>query len=463
MQLVGDPAALSSRSLVRQEPSSMNAPDCLALIESLVSGGDDRLALAPMSGVNKYLCPPMPAPGLICLSSCTASPISESAYSRVGQIYDRLASVAATVRADAIAECMETLARDLGDVWATGRSAHLILCPSGTDAMLTAATLLAAERRDMPTTMVLPHASETGTGVPRALECRPFSANDSAQPRITESPVNSMQVDLRTEDGEPKSEDELNAAFTRAAMSVPHRAVIILTHSTKTGLVAPTEPRGADDVIVDACQGRIGSRTILTYLDRGWPVVLTGSKFFGGPPFSGVVLFPSARWRSRGLLPAALTRHAALPDGRGVQWSNIGLLLRWTAALEEMRAFVGISQTSRAQIQCYGEKIEHGILTNPRLVPVRGLQPKDGGWSDLPTIFTFAVRDLENARRRQSAPALRGTYTTLAREGFLLGQPVDLGSFGGLRIALGARDLCSHGLETTLWRLFDHLKRFGKV
>jgi hypothetical protein len=46
-------------------------------------------------------------------------------------------------------------------------------------------------------------------------------------------------------------------------------------------------------------------------------------------------------------------------------------------------------------------------------------------WADLPSIFTVGVRDPREPSRLLSVTA----------------QPVDLGSFGGWRIALGARDL----------------------
>ena len=34
---------------------------------------------------------------------------------------------------------------------------------------------------------------------------------------------------------------------------------------------------------------------VASYLRDGWPVVVTGSQFFGGPAFSGAVLFPSVQ------------------------------------------------------------------------------------------------------------------------------------------------------------------------
>ena len=46
-------------------------------------------------------------------------------------------------------------------------------------------------------------------------------------------------------------------------------------------------------VVVDACQMRLRRGRLRRYLDRGYMVLITGSKFFGGPAFSGALLVPS--------------------------------------------------------------------------------------------------------------------------------------------------------------------------
>ena len=46
-------------------------------------------------------------------------------------------------------------------------------------------------------------------------------------------------------------------------------------------------------VVVDACQMRLGRPRLRKYLDRGCMVIVTGSKFFTGPPFSVALLVPA--------------------------------------------------------------------------------------------------------------------------------------------------------------------------
>ena len=59
--------------------------------------------------------------------------------------------------------------------------------------------------------------------------------------------------------------------------------------------------------------------------------------------------------------------------------------------------------------------------------------------------------------RLLSAEELRPLYEQLALGGVLLGQPVSVGSFGGLRLAIGARDLLSSG-DGGLARVFAALE-----
>src|SRR3546814_14797890 len=55
-------------------------------------------------------------------------------------------------------------------------------------------------------------------------------------------------------------------------------------------------------IIVDACQLRIAPQAVRRYLALGCVVLLTGSKFAGGPPFSGFALVPDRlRTRARSL------------------------------------------------------------------------------------------------------------------------------------------------------------------
>ena len=432
---------------LQYEARSRTAND--EFIDALASGGDSRLVVDRLTGGNKYMCPPTPAPALICASSCTASPIAPLGFQRAADFYfDLVATMSPPRQAQKLEQRRCDIVAGLLGYFGVADSAEAILCPSGTDALLTAATLLAAEQPCKPITAILPVASETGSGVPLAVAGRWFDGVPPPDTRVPDCVVSTVEIPLRTATGTPRSDEEVVDAYAAAAAAARGRPIVYLTHSTKTGLIAPVTPPPGTDIIVDACQARIEPPAVARYLRKGWPVVVTGSKFFGGPAFSGAVLFPAAR------LPAASRRTPP----------NLGMLLRWIAALDTIEAFAPLAARMRALLQDRAAMIERGLGANIALVPMGGLRSAGSGWSDLPSIFTFAVRDPADERRLLSAPALRPLYEKLAGDGVLLGQPVGLGQFGGLRIAVGARDLLAGApRDGGLPRLFSALEEATRL
>ena len=67
-------------------------------------------------------------------------------------------------------------------------------------------------------------------------------------------------------------------------------------------------------LVVDACQARITGAAVNDYLARGAIVFVTGSKFMGGPPFSGFALVPAALAAARAAAARGLRHH--LPPRR---------------------------------------------------------------------------------------------------------------------------------------------------
>jgi hypothetical protein len=108
-------------------------------------------------------------------------------------------------------------------------------------------------------------------------------------------------------------------------------------------------------VVVDACQLRSPAEALRRDLSDGFAVMLTGSKFAAGPAFCGVLLLPAAL-----VDELATTRPAASPLApysaaldwpKALRWpfaaglshpANLGLGLRWTAALAEIEAYEAV-------------------------------------------------------------------------------------------------------------------------
>jgi hypothetical protein len=408
---------------------------------ALLSDGDSRLQTDCESGLNKYLCPVRPAAGIVCASSCTASPIEQCGFDSAAGLFHRLAGASsARFRHLLLLEEARRIEEYLLNYFQARGLAEAILCPSGTDALLTAASLLAAEQRGAPMTAILPSASETGTGVPLAASGRAFDGPCQGQAMI-DADIGTLEVGLRSPDGTLLPADRVDAAFAAAASRARGRAVVYLTYGTKTGLIAPHNPPADAEVIVDACQARIDPARVAAFLRLGWPVVVTGSKFFGGPAFSGAVLFPLARrGQSRTADPGA------------------GTVLRWTAAVDSMQRFAAVAGQAASFMDRRSEAIRAAIESNPALVPFCGLHSAGPHWADRPSIVTFGVR---GEGGMLSVAELRPIYQRLAQEGVLLGQPVGVGAFGGLRVAIGARDVFQPAPDAAR-QLLDAIRELGQ-
>jgi hypothetical protein len=237
-------------------------------------------------------------------------------------------------------------------------------------------------------------------------------------------------------------------------------------------------------VIVDACQMRTGLAVIRRYIEAGAVVVVTGSKFFGGPPFSGAVLVPPRMGEALTSLPGGFVdyswqgdwpvrwdeRLAALPRG-----GSPGLYLRWEAALAEMAAFATLpAATVTAALAAFGRAVaEETAGVGPfRLLPGRPPAAVGGeAWTAMPSIFTFAVARPDGAGWLGQA-ALHRLYAllnddvadllpagtdagehALARRHCHIGQPVALAAGPpGLRLAAGAREIVALGTDGEAWR-----------
>ena len=419
---------------VLQRPATADRMDP-GFLAALTGGGDSRLAIDPSSGCNQYLCPPTPAPWIACLGSCTASPISETGFARARTVYE--SGSVERLRADIAGALLAGLgAAGLTDV---------VLVPSGTDGILLCATMLALEGGGRPITAVLPDAAETGTHVPRAAACRGFDATHGFDVTVPGAAIRIVEVKLRSDDGRVRDDDAIAEDFAAAAQTAPGRAVIYLTHGSKTGLVAPLRVPSGVDVVVDACQMRLAPDVLRDYLRQGWPVVITGSKFLCGPPFSGGVLIPHGRF---GRVRAEAERACGLGE------MDFGPPLRWSAGLEGLPALTG-DGTGGAMARL-AEEAEAMLAALP-VVPVSGPSLAMRAASRWPSgIITFAVRGSDGGMLEKDE--LLPLHRALWAADMLIGQPVGLGRIGGLRVAIGARNVLAGGIGEELGRLRDLLE-----
>jgi hypothetical protein len=474
----------------------------------LVEGGDARIALGP-DGLNKYGLPSFPDPGLVALGSSTASGISAEGFAAADRLRGRLL-VGAESDMEIYARELNRVRQELVRLCGVSDISGLetVCAASGTDLHLIAAQISrTSESGSMLAIMV--DEAETGSGVQAALAGRHFSSRAALGGAVKEgasfigggesASSGSMQVatvPVRLADGRPRQLAEVDAEFeslATRAVAAGQRVLLVLADVSKTGLVAPSPAcilalhqrlSGQVDVLVDACQFRLAPSTLCAYLEHGFMVALTGSKFVGGPPFSGALFIPSAvatRLSGRPL-PHALAAYSSRADWPD-SWdtakldnaANFGLLLRWEAALEELRAFRSAPESEVASfLREFAHAVRKRLTSDPvfELLPAPELDrnplSEADGWDTIQTIFSFLLIHPQTRlplSREETARIYRllqidlsnrpefGLASAIAALRCQLGQPVACGirdgvPVGALRICASARMVVEATLQS---------------
>lgn len=463
----------------------------------LTEGGDDRIQLDPLSAANKYGCREFPDPDLAAFGSSTASVISARGYAAADQLRHKL------LRAVEYEPHSVVYARELNRIRCEFTQLcgvsdlvglEVLFAASGTDIHLLASQLNAGTTA-VPALAIMVDAVETGSCVQAALAGRHFSTRAALGGTTAEgesiSGGNATEVaavTLRLADGKPRQAADIDAEvelLVSEAVAAGRRVLLLLVDVSKTGLIAPSpscvmalREQFPDnfDVMVDACQFRIAPSTLRAYLQRGFMVALTGSKFVTGPTFSGALLFPAAvAQRLRGWLPPRALRDYSLRADWPSTWTaaealndgaNFGLLLRWEAALQELREFYAVPETVVAGfLQSFADAVRAHIASDPAFetLPVARLDRRplvaQAGWDHIPTIFPFVLYHRKNSAgrvpltRERTAEVYKLLQKDLAAHpdfraaGALaavrcqLGQPVACGIRDG--VAVSAMRLCA--------------------
>jgi hypothetical protein len=477
-----------------QSRSATTMAELFAPLDRLLSsGGDPRLTINPASGLNEYGCQPFPCPDTLSFSSSTATSISQRAYDRAQNAREALMQSAIAVGIEAAFDQRIEATRDelRACLGLPRANVDVVFSPSGTDSQLQALFLTRALLGPNLTTVVVA-ADQTGSGTVNTARGCHFSAETASGNRVRKGEpieglahsVDSVALRLFDETGQARSRtasDSLVFGAVERSVASGSRVLLQVMDSSKFGWRAPSDQclneiaarwPGQVQIVVDACQMRLGRARLRKYLDRGFMVLITGSKFFTGPPFSGALLVPSAL---AGDLEAATDIASGLLEYHSrSDWprnwpnlrsyfpirSNFGQWLRWEAALEEIGAYYRVPDEFRLMaLTTFGEGVERIIASSPslRLLPPQQRSGDTGDDEELAerTIFPFVIRHGSGVRSLDDCRAL---YRALARDAAspasadpenaakrcLIGQPVALGCgerhpAAALRISASAR------------------------
>ncbi len=488
----------AGKAILREQSRSASAmAELFAPLDRLLSGGGDpRLTIHPETGLNEYGCQPFPSLDTLTFSSSTATSISERAYDRARKARDELMQSAIAVGIEAAFDARIEAMRDelKACLGLSATKADVVFSPSGTDAQLQALFLTRARLGPAVTTVIVA-ADQTGSGTVNTSRGCHFGAATANGSRVRKGEpiaglapfVNSVALRLFDEAGHIRpraSSDAMVLGAVENAIASGSHVLLQVMDSSKFGWRAPSErcleeiarrwPHQVQ-VVVDACQMRLGRTRLRNYLDRGYLVLITGSKFFTGPPFSGALLVPSALapgFEAAGDIAPGLLEYSSRSDwpqnwpglrSRFPVRENFGQWLRWEAALEEIRAYYRVPDEFRKMaLTTFGEGVEWIVASSPslRLLPPQqrdGGEGVDDGEFSQRTIFSFVIR---RGDRILSLEQCKKLYRALARDAVdeasadapeavaakpcLIGQPVALGGGEGqptaaLRICAGAR------------------------
>lgn len=346
----------------------------------LVSGGDSRLAVDARDRVNGYGCAASPEPEIWNFASSTASTISQAAYDRAALAREELMHKClfdeVEIAFDARCEDMRDELR--GHLQLPPR-VDVVFSPSGTDSQLHALFLARAVLGAPPVTIVV-GADQTGSGTTHTARGHHFSFTTASGLAVRKDGAvaglagASLALPLlKTAPGIAMRADADAAVLHAVEATIAQGAPVLLQimDASKLGWCAPSAacldeiarrwPRKVQ-IVVDACQARLGRRRLRSYLDRGCMVLITGSKFFGGPAFSGALLVPNGLSRSldriEGIAPGFFD-YAGRCDwpmawtalrSRFERRPNFGQWLRWEAALAEIGSYYAVPGAFRAKV-----------------------------------------------------------------------------------------------------------------
>jgi len=455
-------------------------PDATRL---MTEGGDARIVLDRETGLNRYFSAPQPR-DLVAYASSTANDISAAAFAHVARV---LAGIGPSLSSAEYAGRLEAMRGRIRAAYGVPADVQIVFAPSGTDLEYVALALVAG-RAPGGTDAVLLGADEVGSGCIHSAHGLYF-ADETALgvatrpgepvPGLGGVHVELVDIPVRDRMGRVRPSHYITERMLSSiapARAASRHSLIHIVHGSKTGLILPSTAdvdrlTGDATLVVDACQARITGAAVNDYLARGAIVFVTGSKFMGGPPFSGFALIPASLAAQAPALPeglATIFRRAEWPAG----WPggeilpdsvNPGLLLRLEASLFELERFQAlpvetvervilafhaavrseiVERTAARRVAPYPPGHIEDAETHP--IEMRTLSTldlsalKDGGASFEEAQAWHKAMALAGVRVGQPVKCVRlpdGRWGATLRIGLAMGQVVDAAALGDAALA----------------------------
>lgn len=423
----------------------------------IATGGDDRIWLDPATRRNRYGVPAAPAPDELWFSSSTAGAVSPRGWAAAGEALERLTKPGCHT----IAAFFDTLRRRLLALYGAP-GAEAVLAASGTEAELVS-LCVALSLAQGPVANIVVAPAETGSGVPAAASGLHFLGRASLGGAVAkatrlagweDAQVTLETIEIRSPCGALRVQADVDQEATLKVERAVAGGAFALLHvldASKTGRPGVSRAaagqilaryRGQVLVAVDACQLRCAATDVRRDLEQGLAVMVTGSKFAGGPAFCGALLLPAELLERLRHAPVnqGPTNGALAPYSAALDWppplrrrfaaglvhpANLGLGLRWSAALAEIEAYEAVPAEWRAAMLAdFDRAVRAHVAADP------GLALIDDGAGSAPGLIPILHTD--GADPRAVYEAL--TSGEGAHRPCHLGQPVAVGAALALRV-----------------------------
>jgi len=483
----------------------------------LMSGGDLRLNIDEFELLNKYGCRPFPRPDAFTFASSTATSVSNFAFDKTDKVRNILIqnSLKNGFKKTTI-EFSELLKNNLRKTLKIDDECQIIFSPSGTDSALQIAAITQIIS-DREITHVLVASEETGSGVPAALKGMHFENNTALNYPVKKGDkiagfrdVDLIEIPLRDKNGELKSLLELDKEVFTAISKTNELGRHIVLHAmdqSKLGYQSPSKEMIKSlnalknlsmQIIVDGAQLRLDPKDIQNYLNKGYILTITGSKYFTGPPYSGALIVPKSVSKSidsvKNTLPIGLAKyynHSDWPTSwfcsKGLSDGfNYGSYMRWNAAIVEMDRYYKTPILYRnLGIEMFCNFVEDSIKEASFLEPIykdetkiKTYNSEEFGLRNIRTIFPFFIlknkevlsinqikklyrllnSDISNQSKGSSLETMR-----LAAQKCHIGQAVNVKYSNDiqsavLRISLGARVISESWVNRDISMYFRNIE-----
>ncbi|MBP8792200.1 MAG: hypothetical protein KBE41_05330 [Lutibacter sp.] len=396
----------------------------------LMDGGDLRLNIDEINLLNKYGCRPFPRPDAFTFASSTATSVSNFAFDKTDKVRSIL--IRNSLKngfKNATIEFSELLKNNLRKIFKLNDECEIIFSPSGTDSALQIAAITQIiSEKDI--THVLVASDETGSGVPAALKGCHFENNTALNFPVTKGDkiegfraIDLIKIPFRDENGALKSSSQLDKEVFEAISKTNELGRHVVLHTmdqSKLGYQSPSEEllqslntlgNLSMQVIVDAAQLRLDPTDIQNYLNKGYIVTITGSKYFTGPPYSGALILPEKVSKLihsvKNTLPSGLNNYynhsdwpTSWPCSKDLSVGyNYGSYMRWNAAMVEMDRYYKTPILYRNMgIEMFCNFVEDSINEAAFLEPIYGEETKTNSYNskefgirNIRTIFPFFI------------------------------------------------------------------------